>query len=251
MENVFITQDLIRLVNKSYDRTTAGGSVLDAIRRNEGQRLLNVLNELPDSLNGTTLRQTSWTCSMLKTKCAAANLVREAAVFEFFSSVAKELAEERGILKRPRAYLTPEQLKVFILARETSIEKVLAFLFGKVGLSKSCIIREVHGLSRLHEGVLEIGKRLSSNVPDTRSIELKQEDLDLLKEIDPDGDCINILKDVVLKPGGYGLQSGQILDSYCASWDLSPQDLRNIHKRHLEELGLDAETRSERLGIAC
>lgn len=249
MNNVSISPQLVELIENGWDETSLLTPVLHTVRKHEGSSLMEVLQSLSTRLNGTSLDNEKYRCSVLSRKCRSVGLEQEAEIFEIASEMYAELAKEQGIQSRIRGQMTPEELKEFILSRDTAIEKVLAFLFGKVGLSKSCIIREVHNLSRLHEGVLEIGKRFTTNVPDTRSIRLKEDDLDLLKHIDPDGDCIDILKDVVLKPGGYGLQSSQILDAYCASWELTPQDLRHICKQHLEELGLDAETRSQQLGI--
>ena len=251
MFNAKPTQELFDSIKSHYTetsrQTSATGRILNVLKSNPNAPIVNTLMnwcseitsresliQVIGSLNGiTTLLEDPEVKKSLQEVADQVTLLKDALPFE---------SEDLKVLSK-------ERVDEYLLSLETATQRALSFLAVRAGLTASDVLREVNGLQKVSSGIVEIGPRTSSNMPQGRTIE----DIDttfLNEELDPAGDVMKLIAGYKVRSNTIGLDGLAIIGSQTNNLPYTLTQLRTSHAIHLLQDGKSWDEVAEVQGVS-
>lgn len=170
-----------------------------------------------------------------------------AAILEGLESV-KGLRDSKSIVASRNQCLSSRPLNADYLGSLTkAIQQVLSFFPLTLGTKFGCLMRDELKLTEAHNGIIRVGKPLTVNNTKAREIKF---DPSYLKEVDPEGHVLKLIRDVTFTGNNIGKKADDFLSPLLAPCPLDVYQLTASYavQRRVDD-GADWNVIAEEMGL--
>lgn len=246
MNKLKLNSNVVEAINTHYtDTTTKGGPLNWLVTSDPEQSLFDVIvaHFVEDVYTRSTFdRQKVYVDGLVEVLRvsfpAHSEVFREASVFiEQFADEKEAPTKREGVIHKQ--VVTPYLDSLF------GSQKLLTSLSLETGCLPADLIRDLHGLSKLKEGIIEVGPCLSRKQSNSRTITF---DPSKVQGLDEDDLVLDIVKRAVFTEGNVGLVSRRI-GKLLKGLKYNFYQLRASYIVHSRQSGMAWKEIAERVGV--
>ena len=255
MLNTKPSDNLLRLIESHYTATTLrkcniGWFITDAKEKPEA----TIIDLILERLTGEYVLCTS---TFDATIAALRGITRIKGVSEDEVAAIKEAVVlalpfregKVGPKHRDTILENKEDIESYCNSLDTASQRVLSYLSLVAGVKASDLLRDVYKLQKVREGLIEVGKRTTTQQAKARVITFDPSHINDV--LDPFGEHLALLSNTIYRANNVGIVSGYAISDVLTNGAMGFNQLRASYAIHRRKEGVTWKELAELMGVGA